>query len=219
MKNITYTEDFAAKFKQVYAYKMGGSQTIVFPNGQRFDFNDKEYYSGRGNKYNSSVKHDNIGEVFVSKEALKSVLNAEKERQILIKNRIKTAKEKQKRILKSKKEGIYSIKVEQYGNFIELSETEVQQKCFDAQMLANTLKISVNDAFLLNSTGKTYVYAKSEDGKAYELYHPSLSCNDLSISFCEVSEDKIKNMNHTEWLNAPYAHLLGQTNNINHFVC
>jgi len=84
MKN--YTTEFAAKFKQNYAYKMGGSQTIQLPNGQQFEFNDKEYYGGRGGKYNTGIKHDNKGLIVITRKQLSAVLKAERERKARIKN-------------------------------------------------------------------------------------------------------------------------------------
>ncbi len=69
---------------------------------------------------------------------------------------------------------------------------------------------------------KCYVFAKQiSTGKILELYHPSLSCNSLSIFFCETSQDRIDEFNsrRKEWTNAPFAGLVGQTEKNNHFVC
>jgi hypothetical protein len=219
MKNSNYTSDFAKKFKRSYACKMGGTQTIVFPNGQRFAFDDREYYSGRGVKYNSSIRHDNIGEVVISRLQLKERLNHEKYMIKAMKEREKIAIAKAKRVTAAAKNGIYSIAKLEWGEFVELSEKEATGCYFDASRLANTLKISVKDAELLNSEGKTYVFAKSEDGNTYELYHSSLSCNDLSISINIATPERIAEFSPGEWQSAPYASMLGQTINNNHFVC
>lgn len=77
----------------------------------------------------------------------------------------------------------------------------------------------MSDAELLKSLGKTYVFAKSKNGKNYQLYHSSLFVNHLSISVKEVSEDRMREFVHDEWASAPYASEVGQTSNKNHFVC
>ncbi len=214
-----FTEQFARNFKRSYAYKMGGTQTIVLPNGQEFYFDDREYYSGRGNKYNSSVKHDNLGRIEVTQKQVREQVKADRERTKKIKQAEAERKAKAKRIEEAKSAGVYSIMTKEYGTFVELSEAESYGKYFDSERLAKTLDISVNDAELLNSEGKTYVFAKTSTGKMLELYHSSLSCNPLSIHIEEVSENRLKQFNHDEWASAPYAGILGQTDNKNHFVC
>lgn len=102
---------------------------------------------------------------------------------------------------------------------MELSTKEQKDCYFDAQRLASTLEISVKDAELLKSSGKTYVFAKSKDGKTYQLYHPSLDCNSLSIHVEETKEERIQQFKPKEWQSAPFASIVGQTNNDNHFVC
>lgn len=55
-------------FKKGYAYKMGGTQTVALPNGKSKSFDDRQYYSGRGAKFNKDVRHDIIGVVKVSRK-------------------------------------------------------------------------------------------------------------------------------------------------------
>lgn len=198
---------------------MGGTQTIVFPSGEKFKFDDREYYSGRGSKYNSSIKHDLLGEVIVTESELKAALKADKLRQKEIARLAREAKAKAKRIALAKADGVYSIRTTEYGQFIELSEEESYGKHFDADRLAKTLQISVEDALLLNSIGKTYVFAKSADGNTYQLYHPSLFVNHLSISFQIATPELIAQFVPEEWQSAPYSREVGQTPNFNHFVC
>jgi len=215
-----YTAELAAKFKKSYAYKMGGSQTIELPNGQQFAFNDKEYYSGRGAKYNASISHDNKGIIKVSRKEFSAVLKAEREMKAAMKERGAERKAAAKRYADNAAAGIYGVSVKDYGTFIELSENESRGKYFDAERLAKTLNISVEDAELLKSHGKTYVFAKKLDGTGtIELYHNSLSCNDLNISISEAQPEKLAEFNHDEWAAAPYAELVGMTENKNHFVC
>lgn len=221
MKTQEFTIEFAKRFKASYIYKMGGTQTIVFPNGQRFDFNDKEFYSGRGAKYNASIRHDIKADVLVSNSQLKEALKADRERKKTIKANELLAKQRAKRIAEAKKNGVYSFYLNDKAGekYVELSEEERNGNFFDSERLAATLKISVVDANLLNSNGKTYVFAKSEDGNIYELYHPSLSDNRLSITILIATPERIAEFIPAEWQSAPYAHLVGQTENTNHFVC
>lgn len=220
MKNQTiFTKEFSAKFKRSYAYKMGGTQTITLPNGQSFTFNDKEYYCGRGAKYNSSIKHDEIGNINVSQEEVETViLNRISIAGSRKMNKLKS-KEKTKRIEGAKSLGVYSMANESYGRYVELSDEESLSKTFDSKRLANTLSISIHDADLLKSEGKTYVFAKSSDGNTYQLYHPSLDCNHLSISVSVATPERIAEFKPKEWQSAPYAEIVGQTAHTNHFAC
>lgn len=219
MKQIT--ENQAKSFKRSYSYKMGGTQTLIFPNGQKFEFNDKEYYSGRGAKYNSSVKHENLGEIVISKKEVAEFFKRERERAARIKAAEKAKKEKIARYEAAKKEGLYALENFDYGTFVLLSDDESRQRIFDAKRLAKTLDISEADALLLNSEGKTYVYAKQSNGNIIELYHSSLDCNYLSISVDFNAAAKFEEMSadRASWVNAPYAGLVGQTSSPNHFVC
>lgn len=203
-------------FKKSYRYSMGGTQTVLLPNGKSKHFDDKQFYEGRGAKYNSSIKHDEIGIVKVSKKeysAFLKMLKVQKENQaIALEKRNKYLK----RIDEAKDQGVYFMD----GEFIELSDDEHYKKYFDAERLAKTLDISIEDANLLKSGGKTYVFAKQKSsGKILELYHPSLSCNEMKIHVSYPSKERIEGFKHDEWTSAPYADLVGQTENKNHFVC
>lgn len=216
IKNLVINEDLAKKFKKSYSVKMGGTQTIQFPCGSQFYFDDKQYYSGRGAKYNNSIKHQDLGLILVSKKDLKKYIDELNEQNKYWRELKKEETAKNKRILQAKKQGIYSISKD---NFIELSDFEYQNNIFDIQRLAATLKISIKDAELLKSYGKTYVFAKSEDGNVYELYHSDLSCNNLSIYVGVATPERIAEFKPAEWQNHPFGYLVGQTKNENHFVC
>lgn len=219
--NITFDEKFASVFKKDYRYSMGGTQTVVLPNGQSFFFDDRQYYKGRGEKYNSTIRHDIIGDVLVTKKQVNERLKIERQYRISNKKAEIMRKKKQKRIEQFAKKGLYNIITEEYGTFVELSDYEAMNKTFDAKRLANTLKISVEDAELLKSTGKTYVYAKTADEEVIELYHSDLDCNYLCISIQkkaqQLFEEKLNQR--ADWVNAQFAELVGQTDNRNHFVC
>jgi hypothetical protein len=216
LKNLAITEELAVSFKQSYSVKMGGTQTIEFPNGASFFFDDKEFYSGRGAKYNNSIRHENLGTILVTRDQLKQYVIRFNELAEIRKENAKAKKALDLRIKTAKKEGIYSINE---NGFVEISDNEFEGKTFDAARLAKTLKISIKDAQLLHSEGKTYVFAKSEDGNIYKLYHSALSCNGLSIHVEIATAEIISEFVPAEWQNARYAHLVGQTKNNNHFVC
>lgn len=215
INNLPVTEELAKKFKKSYSYKMGGKQTIKFPCGTKFEFDDREFYSGRGSKFNNTIKHQDLGIIEVTKKELRAYVQELNAREKSRKEALKKEKEKNSRILKAEKEGIYTIDSE---GFLELSDKEIFGKTFDANRLANTLKISVEDAELLKSIGKTYVFAKS-DGKIYQLYHSSLTAgNNLNIHIKNIEIEKVLEFQ-KEWVHGAYAHLEGQTNKENHFVC
>ena len=162
---------FASFFKKGYSKKMGGTQTIVLPNGQSFFFDDRQYYSGRGSKYNNDNMHEQLGDILVTQKEVKELSARLKEREKNIKKAQKERKERERVIKAAEKKGIYELTKCEYGTFVELSDNERLTNTFDAKRLAKTLKISVEDAELLKSEGKTYVYAKTQDGNVIELYH------------------------------------------------
>lgn len=216
VKNLVITEELAIRFKESYSVKMGGTQTVVFPNGESFFFDDREFYSGRGVKYNSSIRHQDLGTILVTKKQLQEWVKLVNERNARIAAGKKEKKAIDLRISKAEKAGVYSINK---NGFVELSDNEWSSNTFDAIRLANTLKISIEDAKLLYSEGKTYVFAKSEDGNTYLLYHSDLSCNHLSIHVEIATPEIIAEFKPAEWQNAPFAAMVGQTKNNNHFVC
>lgn len=207
-------------FKKSYKYKMGGSQEVILPNGKSKIFNDKEVYKGRASKYNSGIKYDEIGVVKVSRKEYSEFLNYYKVKEIALEKRNQRILDKKRRIIKAQIDGLYSVATEEFGNYIELSTAEEVNRFFDAKRLAATLDINEEDALLLNSSGKTYVFAKQiTTGRILEIYHPSLDYNHLSISFSYPTEERIKSFNKKEWSSAPYAREVGDTPNNNHFVC
>lgn len=199
---------------------MGGTQTIVLPNGQEFHFDDREYYSGRGAKYNSSIRHDDLGRIEVTNKQVTERLKHEREMRRHQLEGIRKRKEDEKRYQENKKAGIYGLQDAGWTHFIELSDEESRAHTFDSERLARTLDISVEDANLLRSKGKTYVFAKElSTGRIVELYHASLFCNDLAISISYPTDEQIAQFDHDQWSSAPYADEVGQTSSKNHFVC
>jgi len=215
MKNSVKLDKAFNYFKQSYSYRMGGTQTIVLPNGNERYFDDRDYYQGKGERYNSSINHDEKGTIKVSRKDYSAFIGKLREIEKATKERRLATIKRNKRIESAKSIGIYTI----LGGYIELSEEESNRRYFDSERLAKTLKIDVKDADLLNSRGKTYVFAKSEDGNTYELYHSSLECNALNIYVSMATEERINSFDSKEYQNAQFAGMVGQTRNSNHFVC
>lgn len=209
MKNSEKYQKAFNYFKKGYAYKMGGTQTIVLPNRKEKYFDDREYYKGRGAKYNVNIKHDEVGVVQVSRKEYSSFLAHLRDIEANKLERIERAAKKAKRLQDAKNRGVYDLVQSGGLKFVELSDDEKYSKKFDAKRLAATLGIRVEDADLLNSGGKTYVFAKSTDGNTYELYHPSLDCNPLNISISVATPERIAEFQPKEW----------QSERTNHFVC
>jgi len=213
--------EIATYYKSGYSYKMGGTQTVVMPDGEEFKFDDREWYSGRGKKWNSSIRHEIVGIVKITKKQVATYKKMIADRKKELKARILAQKIVAKRILEAKKNGVYSLITFDYGTFVELSNEESQGRFFDVGRLAKTLDISVEDANLLNSKGKTYVFAKKSNGEIIELYHSSLFCNSLSISVSTPSAERIAEFKNeaNQWHNARYSDEVGNTGRTNHFVC
>lgn len=203
-----YTENAAIYFKKSYSKKMGGTQTITFEDDflTKIELNDKEYYSGRGAKYNSASMHEHI-DVFVSKH----------EFEYLVSDRAKMLFERQKEQLNTKKmlanfckefdlttNNYLSISTSGYVYFEKSKKSQIEKE----------LKVDLTDFF--NASGKTYFFADSRIG-LLQFYHN----HNQSYSFEFVNEDKRQEfLNEREsWVNAPYADLVGQSENINLYVC
>ena len=220
ISNITYI-DILNYISTPYCYAMGGTKTLIIDNKQVLFLDQKDIYRGRASKYNTSIKYDEQIYNITSEqfEEYKKEIGRKKykeQKQNFLIN--KEFKQKQKRIFEADKKGVYSV----YNNIIELSESERVFNTFNPSKLAKTLNISISDAELLKSRGKTYVFAqKLDNSEIIELYHADLNNNSLNIHVSRPTEERIKEFkaNHATWLNAPYSHLLGQTENKNHFVC
>ena len=217
---IQITKEQAKMLKRPYYYRMGGTQKLNLPNGQTFDFDDRKYYSGRhASKYNSNIRHDNLGEIIISKAEFRLLIRSIKETEKIKRMYERERKIKEKRINDAAKRGVYSIEHTESGMFVEVSEDEHRFKYFDSKRLANTFNIPIEDAELLKAKGKTYVFSKDKEGRILELYHPSLSCNELTISAVYTDEQYVSEFKDTWGEHGQYAGLLGQTESSNQFVC
>jgi hypothetical protein len=199
-------------FKEGYSKKMGGTQKIVFENDflPSISFDDREYYQGRGKKYNSSSMHQHI-DVYVSKHEFET--------------RIKTeAKASFKRMKEFKKEEIVrknnfkklctELGVEK-SNYTSAYGNELYFEPKNASKIEIELEVDI-DAFM-ESTGKTYFFANSPKLGLLMFYHNHRQ----SFSFSKCDEEYLNEFkkDRNSWVNARYAHLLGDVTNENLYVC
>ena len=220
IKNVSYAE-VLNYISKPYRHAMGGTKTLIVDNKQVLFLDQKDIYRGRASKYNTSIRYDEQIYNITSEqlEEYKKIIGRKKyEEQKNISLINKEFKQKQKRIFEADKKGVYSI----YNNIIELSEREQEFNTFNPSKLSKTLNISISDAELLKSSGKTYVFAqKLDSSEIIELYHADINNNPLYIHVSKPTDARVSEFkaNHAKYLNAPYSQLIGQTDNKNHFVC
>lgn len=223
-KEVT-PKDILRSISTSYAYIMGGTRKLIVDGEELAFVDEREYYSGRGGKYNKSIRHDeqvyNLTpsqyDVEVKKIAKKR-FEAEKRINFYEKQK----KQAKKRYADNHKNGVYGISYKAYCTSIELSDEEITGKYFSTEKLSKTLNISVADAELLKSKGKTYVFAeKLGTNEMIELYHADLTCNSLNICVSIPTAERIAEFNskRNDYTTAPYSQLVGQTEANNHFVC
>jgi hypothetical protein len=202
-----YSENAATYFAASFNKKMGGTQIITFENDflPQIKIDKREYYQGRGAKYNNTSMHEHL-EVFVTKVQFNEKVDS----------RAKMLYAREKELNNRKSE------LRQFCKKYELNSKNYTQKgscgiyfLFEKQSeIEKELNVDLTD--FLNASGKTYFFAESKIGLLM-FYHN----NRQSYSFDFATEEQ-KNRFYSErenWVNAPYAHLLGQNNNINLYVC
>ena len=203
-----YTENAGTYFSKSFNKKMGGTQTITFEDNfiEPIEIDKREYYTGRGAKYNSDSMHEHIN-VFVSKKDFEMKVNL---RAIEIFSYEKTQSEA-KTVLNNfcKEKGLnvknYSAFYNNTAFFEREKRTEIEKE----------LNVNLDDFF--SAVGKTYFFAETKIGLLM-FYHN----HHQSYSFDMVSEEKRQEfLNEREnWINAPYAEEVGnKAENLNLYVC
>lgn len=205
---IFYSENAATYFAPSFSKKMGGTATITFEDDflSSIKIDKREYYIGRGSKYNSNSMHEHI-DLFVSKKEFnervasrgKRLFDYEKEKNEKRRNLIKFCK------LNGITSKLYSEFSETMGVFFdEKFQKEIEKE----------LGVDLTDFF--ESKGKTYYFANSKIGRLefFHNHHQSFSFKFVS----EEYENKFKK-DRDSWVNARYAYLLGNIYNPNLYVC
>jgi len=202
-----YSENAGTYFSKSFTKKMGGTQTIVFEDDflPKIELNKKEYYSGRGAKYNTTSMHEHI-DVFVTKKEFnervnsraKSIFNQQKQKADSLKKMADFCK--LHGLKKSNYSGLYGAEL--FFTFGKKNEVEKE------------LEVDLTDFF--NASGKTYYFTSSKIGNL-RFYHNHRQ----SYSFNFTTDEEINKFqkDRESWISAPYAELLGQTENKNLFVC
>lgn len=202
-----YTENAATYFTASFNKKMGGTQTITFEDNfiPEIKVDKRDYYQGRGAKYNSASMHEHIN-VFISKAAFNEKVN----------NRAKMLFERQK------EENTRRMELRQFCQKHGLNAKNYTQKgsCgiyFSPEnKSAIELELNVNITDFLNASGKTYFFAESKIGLIC-FYHNHRQS--YSFDFATEEEKNKFDTDRERWITAPYSYLVGQTNNKNLFVC
>lgn len=72
-EQLKYYLEHPEYFKLPYSKKMGGTQTVVIEGVGEFNYDDRQYYTGRAKKYNSTSMHHEIGKVVISQAQIQSM--------------------------------------------------------------------------------------------------------------------------------------------------
>lgn len=66
-ESIQFYKEHPEYFKHSYSRRMGGTQTVVIEGLGEYYFDDRDYYSGRGKKYNNDSIHEHLGSILITK--------------------------------------------------------------------------------------------------------------------------------------------------------
>lgn len=202
-----YAEKANVYFSKSFNKKMGGTQTIRFEDNflPEIEIDEREYYSGRGAKYNNDSMHEHI-DVFVSKKEFEERVN---QRATNLYDRLKNKSIASKALRNFCKENQLNAK-----NYYFFSENSAYFKFEKKSDVEKELNINLSEFF--NTTGKTYYFADTKIGLLMFFHN-----HHQSYSFEIVNEEKKQEFlaERESWVNAPYAKEVGQTDNINLYVC
>lgn len=202
-----YSENAADYFSKTFNKKMGGTQKITFEDDflPAIEIDKRDYYSGRGAKYNSNSMHEHI-DVFVTKKEFEAKVN----------HRASEIFNYEKQILEEKKalKNFCEFHKINHKNFNGFSNGFIYFEKEKQTEIEKELNIDLSEFFA--ASGKTYFFANSRIGLLM-FYHNHRQ----SFGFEIVNEEKRQEfLNEREsWVNAPFAKEVGQTENENLYVC
>ena len=171
IENAKFYSENVCLFKVPYSKKMGGTQTIQIPHlNIEASFNDKEFYNGRGAKYNNDNMHDNKGVIIISEEIFNEKVD----------NRAKMQFDWQKEKIASKKEQKQNLTA--FLNGEKLSQNGLYLNgCWGSKKINIDIeKYFENYNLFLRSDGKKYLISKC---KKYYLYQNNGQT--ISIGNCD----------------------------------
>lgn len=157
-------------FPPNYGYKMGGTHTInITLKGKTVftaEYDEREYYSGTGAKYNSGINHD-VVTIDISLNRLNSF------------NKDRNARNKKLADKKTARD----LGVEKYGAYVKVAEngfivTDIENEKLMLKTVAEKLGVDLNDlsvAFDKSRNSSCKCNIRIDDGHA--IYHPDFSIN------------------------------------------
>lgn len=202
-----YTENAKDYFSKSFSKKMGGIQKITFEDDflPEIVIDERKYYSGSAAKYNNNSMHEHI-DVFVTKKEFENKVNW----------RAETIFESEKSKFENKK---LLKKYCEENNlpkdlFYYIDGDALLFKYNKKEEVEKFLNIDLSEFFSTN--GKTYFFADTKIGLLMFFHN-----NHQSYSFERVSEEKRQEFlaGRERWVNAPFSFEVGQTDNINLYVC
>ena len=202
-----YTENAGVYFSKSFSKKMGGTQKITFEDDflPSIELDKREFYTGKGAKYNDGSMHEHI-DVFVSKKQFEDKANLKANERFTYEKTQSDAKKALKNFCKANDLNV--------KNYYASSNNTVFFEADKKSEIENELNIDLTEFF--NASGKTYFFAETKLGLLM-FYHNHRQ----SYSFDFVTEEKRQEFlnERQSWVNAPYANEVGQTENINLYVC
>ena len=209
-----YQENAATYFSKGYNKKMKGTQVIVFENDfiAKIELDDREYYQGRGAKYNNNSMHEHV-DTFVTLQEFNERVN-HRAKNLFERQKEKAVERKKMREFCKQHKLSLSNYTSTYPGPSYPTVTGLYFERSKQNDVEKELGVDLNDFF--NATGKTYYFAETKIGFA-RFYHN----HHQYYSFDLESEWQFKEFkkNRKEWLSSPYVHLLGNIDNDNLYVC
>lgn len=184
-----YTEKAADYFSKSFTKKMGGTQRITFEDNflPIIELDKREYYTGRGAKYNTNSMHEHV-DVFVAKKDFEGKVNV---RAHNIFDRLKAEKAEKQALTNFCNENSLNVK-----NYDGISDKFVFFKSDKKNEIEKELNVDLSEFF---GTGyKTYFYAESKIGliRFYHNHHQSYGF--------EKTTDEERQKFHADWFSVGY---------------
>lgn len=202
-----YTENARTYFAPSFSKKMGGTALIIFEEDfiPAIKIDKREYYSGRGAKYNSPSMHEHLDR-FVSKTEFKEKVNS---RAKMLFDREKEKKAVAKKLSDFCK--LHGLNKTHYSFF-----SETMGVYFDPnQKKAIEKELCVDLTDFMASTGKTYYFTDSKIGRLCFYHNHQQS---FSFTFAENEQEFVNNRE--SWNSGRYLFLLKSNPfNMNLYVC
>jgi len=179
-----------AIFNKHYQYKMGGTYELsITDTDVTVSIDDREYYSGRGAKYNSSIRHDQVTQEVSMKELNKWYVSKYGSQKAQKKIRVKQNKFN-KNMKNQKKELGFNVEDSCMNDKLPCIFNIGDNLVFVAPYLTNNTGITVTDE-QVNELREIYdagfkCYVKVD--ATHYLYCPC-NLNDFSVTFCEGSHE------------------------------